>query len=631
MADESSAELKKLIGNFRVSELQSLLSFAGRNKHGKKTELFKRAIEIVDSGCPQAIAFKIHQLSRLRQAVTSNKELVSSAKEPEQGTNTVSATTESTQVVCTSSTVTLSTAALGACVGPLPDSVPVFPTERSSTVQSTTVTKANSRHSASSFIRQLSETLSQSSDSTTVTPSLSRYSFAHPSSSASRYFPATAGAANSVSLHLSDNMAPLHPDVRMKPLPFYDLVDVLLKPSNLSAVATKAISLPDNYRRASFSFFLTPRQASQILGSQSDLLADDCGIVEYSIQIQLRFSLSETTSQQDDCFPANIAVYLNDREVQLPSLIPSNKVGVEPKRPSRPLNVTSLAVLSPLVPNNITVVWSVDSHHSHCVSAYLVHYLTSNELLNRLKLNGIRHQDHTRALIKEKLSHNTDAEISTTSLRISLLCPLSKQRIVIPCRPSSCSHLQCFDASTFLQMNEKKSTWTCPVCNKPAEYWNLIIDGLFTEILTMSNESSDIQFTASGQWSTVEPARTQSSVRTIDDSLVIQTIEDSPGSSSKKVDLIDLTETDDEEVHCDSVDDDDDDVLAVSPQSSTSISTDSTLTLEGFPLQLQQHKKARQLTWTSSSSSSSSSASPLTTPGQSTASYSDDVDVITLD
>ena len=46
-----------------------------------------------------------------------------------------------------------------------------------------------------------------------------------------------------------------------------------------------------------------------------------------------------------------------------------------------------------------------------------------------------------------------------------------------PCRASTCSHLQCFDAATFLQMNEKKPTWMCPICDKPAEFYRLIIDG----------------------------------------------------------------------------------------------------------------------------------------------------------
>ena len=49
----------------------------------------------------------------------------------------------------------------------------------------------------------------------------------------------------------------------------------------------------------------------------------------------------------------------------------------------------------------------------------------------------------------------------------------------MPCRPTTCDHLQCFDASLFLMMNEKKPTWTCPVCDSPAKYDDLMVDGYF--------------------------------------------------------------------------------------------------------------------------------------------------------
>lgn len=50
-------------------------------------------------------------------------------------------------------------------------------------------------------------------------------------------------------------------------------------------------------------------------------------------------------------------------------------------------------------------------------------------------------------------------------------------RLGVPCRVLTCAHLQCFDAVFFLQMNEKKPTWTCPVCDKPAPFELLTIDG----------------------------------------------------------------------------------------------------------------------------------------------------------
>ena len=54
---------------------------------------------------------------------------------------------------------------------------------------------------------------------------------------------------------------------------------------------------------------------------------------------------------------------------------------------------------------------------------------------------------------------------------------LGKSRMKVPCRSVTCDHLQCFDAVTYLRMNEKKPTWFCPVCDRHAEYSKLIVDG----------------------------------------------------------------------------------------------------------------------------------------------------------
>lgn len=74
------------------------------------------------------------------------------------------------------------------------------------------------------------------------------------------------------------------------------------------------------------------------------------------------------------------------------------------------------------------------------------------------------------------ISKSEDAEIVATSSVMSLKCPLSTLRIDVPCRSSVCSHSQCFDASSFLQLQEQAPTWTCPVCNKAAAYEHLQVD-----------------------------------------------------------------------------------------------------------------------------------------------------------
>ena len=87
----------------------------------------------------------------------------------------------------------------------------------------------------------------------------------------------------------------------------------------------------------------------------------------------------------------------------------------------------------------------------YTVSVYLVDKLSYVDLLQQLKTKGHRQPDYTRALIKEKLN-DQDTEIATTSCKVSLACPLGKMRMKIPCRASTCDHLQCFDASLYLQV-----------------------------------------------------------------------------------------------------------------------------------------------------------------------------------
>lgn len=55
--------------------------------------------------------------------------------------------------------------------------------------------------------------------------------------------------------------------------------------------------------------------------------------------------------------------------------------------------------------------------------------------MKRLEAKGIKPDDFTRGLIKEKFkAEDADNEIATTVLRVSLACPLGKARMKTPCR-----------------------------------------------------------------------------------------------------------------------------------------------------------------------------------------------------
>ena len=80
--------------------------------------------------------------------------------------------------------------------------------------------------------------------------------------------------------------------------------------------------------------------------------------------------------------------------------------------------------------------------------------------------------------------------------------------MTLPCRASTCDHLQCFDADLYLKMNEKKPKWVCPVCNKPAYFEHLFLDGFYIQLLLSPKfkalTTNDIILNNDASWEPVE-------------------------------------------------------------------------------------------------------------------------------
>lgn len=74
------------------------------------------------------------------------------------------------------------------------------------------------------------------------------------------------------------------------------------------------------------------------------------------------------------------------------------------------------------------------------------------------------------------VSKGKDNDIVATSSIMSLKCPLSTLRINVPCRSTVCTHNQCFDALSFLQLQEQAPTWQCPICSKSVSFAALEVD-----------------------------------------------------------------------------------------------------------------------------------------------------------
>ncbi|XP_060092187.1 E3 SUMO-protein ligase PIAS2 isoform X3 [Heteronotia binoei] len=475
LALETSA-MQNMVSSFRVSELQVLLGFAGRNKSGRKHDLLMRALHLLKSGCSPAVQIKIRELYRRRYPRTI------------EGLSDLSALKPSVFNLDSSSS-------------PVETDLSGFQPQA---IPSTSITPQSPSSPLGSVLLQDTKP---------------RFEMQQP----------------------SPPIPPVHPDVQLKSLPFYDVLDVLIKPTSLVQSSIQ------RFQEKFFIFALTPQQVREICISRDFLPG---GRRDYTVQVQLRLCLAETSCPQEDNYPSSLCIKVNGKLFPLPGYAPPPKNGIEQKRPGRPLNITSLVRLSSAVPNQISISWASEIGKNYSMSVYLVRQLTSAMLLQRLKLKGIRNPDHSRALIKEKLTADPDSEIATTSLRVSLMCPLGKMRLTIPCRACTCTHLQCFDAALYLQMNEKKPTWICPVCDKKAAYESLILDGLFMEILNECSDVDEIKFQEDGTWCPMRPKKEPLKVAgphctKIESSSVVGKPCSTPvaGSevSKKKVDVIDLT------------------------------------------------------------------------------------------
>ena len=95
-----------------------------------------------------------------------------------------------------------------------------------------------------------------------------------------------------------------------------------------------------------------------------------------------------------------------------------------------------------------------------------------------------------------------DPDIEVGSSVMSLKDPISTQRINTPCRSTVCTHNQCFDAESFLLLQEQAPTWTCPICNKTVSYDGLAVDQYVEEILNKARDADHVTIEPNGEWST---------------------------------------------------------------------------------------------------------------------------------
>ncbi|KZF21267.1 hypothetical protein L228DRAFT_262302 [Xylona heveae TC161] len=192
-------------------------------------------------------------------------------------------------------------------------------------------------------------------------------------------------------------------------------------------------------------------------------------------------------------FPHQMEIKVNQDEVR------ANLRGLKNKPGStRPADITDLLRKIPNYENSVMVTYAL-THKKFSMVINLVKKQPVEELVKKLASGNVISKER---VIREMVTKADDPDIVTTSTVMSLKCPLSTLRMELPCRSTVCTHNQCFDATSFLQLQEQAPTWTCPLCNKTVLFESLAVDQYVKEILAKTSKSVEqVTIEPSGMWS----------------------------------------------------------------------------------------------------------------------------------
>ncbi|CAF2523267.1 unnamed protein product [Rotaria sp. Silwood2] len=286
----------------------------------------------------------------------------------------------------------------------------------------------------------------------------------------------------SVSLSLSStcrdyhkqNSVILSPNSSIDNLPVPNLVQNVQLPFYDKLRTIECINIPVDWNKFSpLRFILTDFDVDFILK----------GIAK----IFLRISPTITSEKQNDVLPPYLFVQCNGQTVINNNV--SKTVGSQAHSIVFPTDITDNLIPKSNIQNTLNYLWLQSPINmslknlpkSYTLKIQLVRYVPLDYLFENILKR--------ESLLKNVDDNDSDIEIEDTGLmatqhRVSLICPITQSLIIVPAKSSYCSHLTCFDLRSFLQMNERRLQWTCPLCKKPASYDNLCVDKRLQSILS---------------------------------------------------------------------------------------------------------------------------------------------------
>jgi E3 SUMO-protein ligase PIAS1 len=233
------------------------------------------------------------------------------------------------------------------------------------------------------------------------------------------------------------------------------------------------------------------REAEIVLSNPhiTNLKADSSFRVLLFASVEQPLSLYQ---KADISFPSQIEVRVNQEEVK------SNYKGLKNKPGStRPADITPFVRKYPDFRNKLTITYALTQKRFN-VFVFLAKKHSVEELTNRIKQRSVITKT---TVINDMLKKADDPDIVLDSTVMSLKDPISTLRINVPCRSHLCNHNQCFDAESFLQLQEQAPTWQCPVCNKTVSFEGLAVDQYVQEILdSVPRDTDQVTIEPNGNW-----------------------------------------------------------------------------------------------------------------------------------
>ena len=168
----------------------------------------------------------------------------------------------------------------------------------------------------------------------------------------------------------------------------------------------------------------------------------------------------------------------------------SKTVGSQAHSVAFPTDITDKIIFKANASNTLTFLWLQAPNHmslknlpkSYTLSIQLVHCVSMDTLFETI-VKREPYRSTTKSADPDSDIEVEDLGLMTTRHRVSLLCPITQSLLAVPAKSANCSHLTCFDLKAFLQMNERRLQWACPLCKKSAAFDSLRIDDRLQRIL----------------------------------------------------------------------------------------------------------------------------------------------------